>query len=84
MWPAPRPTASRSTAAPADDPRGNLMTGFRYVDRFERRAGDWRIAKRVAVTEWSRIDDREQWWPIPDGMLTGRRDRTDAIYTILD
>ena len=67
-----------------DDPRGNLMTGFRYVDRFERRSGDWRIAKRVAVTEWSRIDDREQWWPIPDGMLTGRRDRTDVVYTILD
>jgi hypothetical protein len=62
------------------DPRGNLMTGFRYVDRFERREGEWRIARRVAVTEWSRVDDPERWWPIPDGMLTGRRDRTDPVY----
>ena len=63
-----------------EDPRGNLMTGFRYVDRFERRAGEWRIARRIAVTEWSRIDDREHWWPIPDGMRTGHRDPTDPVY----
>jgi hypothetical protein len=63
-----------------DDPRLNLMTGFRYVDRFERRAGEWRIARRVAVTEWSRVDDREHWWPIPDGMRTGVRDGTDPVY----
>jgi SnoaL-like domain len=25
----------------------------RYVDRFERRAGEWRIATRVLVNEWS-------------------------------
>ena len=63
-----------------EDPRGNLATGFRYVDRFERRDGEWRIARRVAITEWSRVDDREHWWPIPDGMRTGSRDRTDAVY----
>jgi hypothetical protein len=63
-----------------EDPRGNLMTGFRYVDRFERRSGEWRIARRIAVSEWSRVDDRTHWWPIPDGMRTGRRDRTDPVY----
>ncbi|MEI8000528.1 MAG: nuclear transport factor 2 family protein [Actinomycetes bacterium] len=61
-------------------PERNLVTGFRFVDRFDRRGGEWRIARRVAVTEWSRIDDEASWWPIPDGMLTGRRDRTDAVY----
>ena len=61
-------------------PERNLVTGFRFVDRFDRREGEWRIARRVAVTEWSRIDDEASWWPIPDGMLTGRRDRTDAVY----
>ena len=34
----------------------------------------------AAVTEWSRIDRREDWWPIPTGMLTGRRDREDPVY----
>jgi hypothetical protein len=58
----------------------NLVTGFRFVDRFEYRDGAWRIARRVAVTEWSRVDREDDWWPIPDGMLQGRRDRDDPVY----
>jgi hypothetical protein len=61
-------------------PERNLVTGFRFVDRFECRDDDWRIARRVAVTEWSRIDREDNWWPLPDGMLQGRRDRTDPVY----
>ncbi|MFA5883943.1 MAG: nuclear transport factor 2 family protein [Acidimicrobiia bacterium] len=61
-------------------PERNLVTGFRFVDRFECRDGEWRIARRVAVTEWSRVDREDDWWPIPDGMLQGRRDRTDPVY----
>ena len=66
--------------AASGPPERNLVTGFRFVDRFERRNGAWRIAQRIAVTEWSRIDDADAWWPIPDGMLQGRRDRTDPVY----
>lgn len=64
-------------------PERNLVTGFRFLDRFERRAGAWRIARRVATTEWSRIDRDTDWWPLPDGMLQGRRDRTDPVYDLL-
>lgn len=35
---------------------------------------------RVAVTAWSRVDRETGWWPIPDGMVQGRRDRTDSVY----
>jgi hypothetical protein len=28
------------------------ISGVRYVDRFERRAGEWRIAERWFVPEW--------------------------------
>jgi hypothetical protein len=59
---------------------GNLVTGFRYLDRFERRGGDWRIVHRTALTEWSRVDAPELQWPLPPGMPTGRRDRTDLVY----
>src|SRR5436190_257230 len=44
------------------DPRRNLIIGFRYVDRFERRPVDaggdpqWRIARRVCTTEWVQVD----------------------------
>lgn len=61
-------------------PHLNLVTGFRYVDRFERRDGEWRIAHRVAVTEWSRIDDAAAWWSVPDHFVHGRRDRSDPVY----
>jgi hypothetical protein len=63
-------------------PSRNLTTGFRYVDRFERRDGEWRIARRIAITEWSRIDDPAAWWEVPDAHRTGRRDRDDPVYWV--
>ena len=68
-----------------DEPTRNLTTGFRYVDRFERRpvgggAAEWRIARRVAITEWSRVERPEDRWAVPPTFLTGTRDRTDAVY----
>ena len=39
---------------PADDPRRNFTTGYRCLDRFERRDGVWRIASRRVVLEWVR------------------------------
>jgi hypothetical protein len=68
----------------SDEPRLNLITGFRLLDRFERRAGGpWRIAARVAVTEWSRVDDAAGRWPVPAELRSGRRDRSDALYPLL-
>jgi len=69
---------------PPDDHRRNFTTGFRYVDRFERRDGRWRIRARVAVREWTQKVTPEQQWAIPaerDGRR-GRRDRTDALYDV--
>ena len=67
---------------PPDDHRRNFTTGFRYVDRFARRDGEWRIARRVAVREWTHVVPAEQQLVIPperDGRR-GRRDRDDAAY----
>ncbi|MEE3329886.1 MAG: nuclear transport factor 2 family protein [Myxococcota bacterium] len=66
-----------------EEAKRNLVTGFRYIDRFERRDGDWRIAKRVATTEWARVDVPENWWPISDDLLSGTRDRSDPVYACL-
>jgi hypothetical protein len=65
---------------------GNLTTGFRYVDDFALRPvepgapPEWRITRRMATTEWVRVDRPEDHWPIPEGMLRGSRDRTDPVY----
>lgn len=67
---------------PPADQRRNFTTGFRYVDRFERRDGEWRIATRVAVREWTHTVTAEQQVIIPPERddRRGQRDRTDAVY----
>ena len=71
--------------SPDPRPEWNLVTGFRYLDRFERRGDSaWKIARRVAVTEWSRADDPKDRWVPPPGLRVGRRDRGDALYELLE
>jgi len=65
-------------------PSLNLIVGVRYVDRFEKRRGAWKIAKRVCVTEWSRVDEEAGRFPIAMGHLRGARDRSDVVYAMLD
>ena len=69
----------------SDDPAPhlNLMTGFRYLDRFERRDGRWAIAERTAVGEWSLSVDADRWWPMPTDHPAGRRDADDPLYALL-
>jgi hypothetical protein len=59
------------------EPR-QMAAGGRYVDRFERRVGEWRIAERTVVVDWQRVDRVYE----PDaGMLTmGQRSREDLSY----
>lgn len=53
------------------------LSGGRYIDRFERRAGEWRIARRVLIAEYKTALD-----PIdrPQNLAWARRDRTDPSY----
>jgi hypothetical protein len=62
----------RGRAGEPFEPHRNLVTGFRYVDRFTQRDGRWAIAHRVATTEWSRVDDLDGRWPFPGHPAQGR------------
>ena len=53
--------------------------GGRYLDRFERRDGQWKIARRLLVDEWSRLDDLPVP-PAPPGRV-GLRSKDDPVYT---
>jgi len=64
-------------------PHQNLATAFRYLDRFERRQGVWKIASRVAIGEWSIRLPAESWWSIPETHTQSRRDTSDPIYALL-
>lgn len=73
-----------ATFAQADDGLTELLTGGRYIDRFERRDGEWKIADRSFVQDWARTD------PPTDssgGMyaaldLHGARGAADPVYTL--
>lgn len=57
--------------------------GARYIDRFERRNGEWRIAHRVMVHDWSRLDPVEEAWPPGKAdFIQGERNEHDMVYTI--
>jgi hypothetical protein len=66
--------------ARAGEPGHDLVTALRYVDRMERRDGEWRIADRRCVFDWTRRDPIVGEWEQGPEVLQGRRDRTDPVY----
>ncbi len=74
--------ATHRITAKEDVPEHDLVTAVRYIDRAERRDGDWRIARRELILDGWRIDyDPEAG---PGAGLTrkrsARRDGTDRSY----
>lgn len=55
----------------------------RYLDRFERRDGVWRVARRKVIDDWNRLDEVVQVAAEigPDNHL-GTRDLTDPSYAV--
>ena len=53
--------------------------GGRYVDRFEKRGGAWRIAHRQVVYDWSKLEPIAAETP-NDAFEHGKRSREDASY----
>ena len=69
---------------PPEDPGGarDSIMGLRYVDRFERRDGAWRIARRTCIWDYSYIVPAGDRWPFgPDYQLgrPGPDDPSNAI-----
>ncbi len=78
----------RPTGGPAGEAGGavgaivDTVANGRYLDRFERRHGAWRIAHRVCVSDWSRsavFDGEER-----DHRLRGRRGAGDLVHHLRD
>ena len=65
---------------PLADPTLNFTSAFRYVDRFERRDGQWRIAERFAVREWTRAIPADQVRVKEGEGPVASRDRSDPVY----
>ena len=56
-----------------------VEVGGRYLDRFERREGAWRIHHRAVVIDWSRVATIEAGFDA-QGYLEGARKPLDPSY----
>lgn len=66
------------------DQEHEYLCGGRYLDRFERRDGVWRIWRRRITNEWNQcrpsthlLDGGRKHYDLP-----GARDRTDPVYDL--
>ena len=54
--------------------------GARFVDRFERRGGPWKIAERLMILEFVRATPMGEPSPMLGAFSRGARDHTDPSY----
>ena len=64
-----------------DGVRKTRLRAGRYLDRFERRSGGWRLVARTLVDEWSRIDEVGE--AVAPGAHAGKPTPDDLSYTII-
>ena len=61
--------------------RGTLFSFHgRYVDRYERRDGEWKIAHRVVVKDWAESRPFVEAWADDSPFATGVRSPDDLAY----
>lgn len=65
-----------------DGKRHLRVRAGRYVDRFERRDGQWRIIERVLADEWNRIDETVASLGGPERYRFGKRGAEDPVFAI--
>ena len=60
----------------------HVVAAGRYLDRLEKRMGNWRISHRHAIYDWSRNDPSTDQWDGPAGeaLERGARWPDDPIY----
>lgn len=66
----------------ADGQATDMVLALRYVDRFERRDGRWRIAHRVCAFDWNHTTsfDATQGFQFAEDFTVGARDCSDITY----
>lgn len=69
---------------PADgtSPERDMTIGLRYLDRFEKREGDWKIVHRVLGWDWNRIDVGVKTTDPGPEMVQGKRNKDDMVYRL--
>ncbi len=64
----------------ADGEDRDLFISGRYVDRYERRGGVWKMAYRSELVDWVRDDPAADAWFAGSKMILGARKPDDPLY----
>lgn len=76
-----RPKSDPKSGPMAFDTEMDFWVGGRYMDRFERRHGRWKIACRKATTDWQRIEPPSSMgMPDVPNHLKSHQSRDDLVY----
>lgn len=70
------------TPTDRDGEWGLAMVGGRYLDRFENRSGDWRIAHREVLIDWSREPGPAVDWIGAASFPSGARREADPSASL--
>lgn len=65
-----------------DDRPHTRTRALRFVDRFTRRDGEWRISERVVADDWNRVDEVIEAMQDTSRFRYGSKDREDPVYAI--
>jgi len=63
-----------------DGPDVDFLWGGRYVDRFERRNGEWKILRRTVVHDYTRFDPVERTWEGAPAFTQGQHSTDDIVF----
>lgn len=69
-------------AKKAEGDNEDIFVGGRYLDRMEKRQGEWRIALRDCAFDWYRVDKGMTWenYPFGQNLQYGTRKPHDAVF----
>ena len=62
---------------PSEDGLTEMVVGGRYLDRMEKRSGEWRIAHRLYVMDWNRSGPSSAEWD--EGLMGQLKTRGDRF-----
>jgi hypothetical protein len=60
----------------------DMIAAGRYLDKWEKFFGMWKLKHRQAVYDWSKNEDSTDSWSngMPEGMVRGARGKEDLVY----
>ena len=61
-----------------------INRSVRYIDRWEKRDGEWRVFHRTVPENWNKLEAIVERFPNPEGIVLAQPDRSDVSYELFE